>query len=142
MHSTIRERIDDNFRAVVSSIWIFVLLNILFRDVHEIVRPGAIEEYMASSVSELTFLASGVALTLFISMVVLTRVLPYQSARWTNLTVPLIALLGMFTSAPRDLDDIWFLIVEAIGLLAVIWLAWNWRIEDSAGSEAETVPVN
>ena len=130
MEPTIRERINAERRAVVSSLWTFVLFNMLFRDIHEFARPGAIEEFMSMSVEEGILLASGVALTAFISLIVLSRVLPYRAARWANLTVSIVALGAMSINAPNDLDDIWFLAVEAVGLLAIIWLAWTWRPQD------------
>lgn len=130
MEPTIRERINAERRAVVSSLWTFVLFNMLFRDIHEFARPGAIEEFMSMSVEEGILLASGVSLTAFISLIVLSRVLPYRAARWANLTVSIVALGAMSINAPNDLDDIWFLAVEAVGLLAIIWLAWTWRPQD------------
>jgi hypothetical protein len=130
MEPTIRERINAERRAVVSSLWTFVLFNMLFRDIHEFARPGAIEEFMSMSVEQGILLASGVSLTAFISLIVLSRVLPYRAARWANLTVSIVALGAMSINAPNDLDDIWFLAVEAVGLLAIIWLAWTWRPQD------------
>jgi hypothetical protein len=142
MEPTMRERIGANRRAVLSSLWIFVLLNMLFRDIHEIFRPGAFEEYTSLTVSEATFLAAGVGLTLFISMIVLTRVLPYRLNRWANLLVPVVALGSMLTNAPRDLDDVWFLAVEAVGLLVIAWLAWTWRSGDMAGHDVRSVTLS
>ena len=47
MEFTISNRINADRRGVLSSLWIFVLFNMLFRDIHEFLRPGAIEEFMA-----------------------------------------------------------------------------------------------
>ena len=127
MEPTLRQRISAERRSVLSSLWTFVLFNMLFRDMHELLRPGAIEEFMSTDVAEGTLLASGVALTLFISMIVLTRVLPYRATRWANLAVAGVALGGMSANAPRDVEDVWFLEVETVGLLAIIWLSWTWR---------------
>jgi hypothetical protein len=132
VEETIRARISAERRAVLSSLWTFVLFNMLFRDIHEFARPGAIEEFMSMSVDEGILLASGVSLTVFISLIVLSRVLPYRAARWANLTVSIVALGGMSINAPNVLDDIWFLVVEAIGLLAIIWLCWTWRPQDES----------
>ena len=141
MDPTIRERIGAERRAVVASLWTFVLFNMLFRDIHEFLRPGAIEEFMSTSVAEGTLLASGVALTLFISMIVLTRVLPYRATRWANLAVAGVALGGMAANAPRDVDDVWFLAVEVVGLLAIIWLSWTWRPQAESAVHAGALGV-
>ena len=75
------QRVKADRRGVLSALWTFVLLNMLFRDIHELSRPGAIEEFMSATVSEATLLASGVALSVFISMVMLCRVLPHRANR-------------------------------------------------------------
>ena len=113
---------------MLSALWIFVLLNMLFRDVHEFVGPG-IEELMATDVADGVLLASGVVLTLFIAMIVLNRVLSVAAARWTNLAVSAVAIAGIVANPPGDPDDIWFFAVEMVALLAIIGLAWTWRQE-------------
>ena len=134
MKTAISNRIDADRRGVLSSLWIFVLFNMLFRDIHEFARPGAIEEFMATSVAEGTLLAAGVVLTLFISMIVLNRVLPSGAARWANLAASVVAIASMVANAPRDLDDVWFFGVETLALLAIIGLAWTWRTDPSDSS--------
>lgn len=125
----------------MSSLWMFVLLNMLFRDMHELARPGAIEEFMSMEVAEGALVASGVALTVFISMITLSRVLPYRATRLTNLAVPVVALGGMFVAPPNDLDDVWFLVVEIVGLLAIIWLSWTWRPGPDSAVPVEEMSV-
>ena len=39
------------FKAVLSALWIFFLLNMLFRDIHELFRPGLLEEMMTGIVN-------------------------------------------------------------------------------------------
>jgi hypothetical protein len=142
MEPTMRERIEANRRDVLSSLWIFVLFNMLFRDVHEFARPGWIEELMSMDVAEGLLLASGVVLTMFISMIVLSRVLPLRGARWGNLIVSAIAIVSMIANPPGDLDDIWFFAVEVLALLAIVGLAWTWRQEGSSGAAVGGQPVS
>jgi hypothetical protein len=133
MEPTIKERITTQRRAVLSSLWIFVLLNMLFRDIHEFGRPGAIEEMMAQDVPEWLLLAAGIVLTAFISMIVLSRLLPRRTARLANMVVGVVAIAGMAGNPPRDLDDLWFAAVEVAALLAIIGLSWTWRSDDEIG---------
>ncbi len=126
VESPLRDRIAADRRGVLSSLWAFVLLNMLFRDMHEFARPGAIEEFMAMDVPQGLLLASGVVLSLMISMVVLNRVLPAGLARRLNVGVALLAIAGMAGMPPGDLDDVWFAAVELVALVAVIRLAWTW----------------
>jgi len=126
---TISNRIKADRRGVLSSLWIFVLFNMLFRDIHEFARPGWIEELMSMEVAEGLLLASGIVLSLFISMIVLNRVLSSRAARWANVTVSVVAIAAMVANPPGDLDDIWFFAVELLALLAIIGLAWTWRTD-------------
>lgn len=134
MESTVSNRINADRRGVLSSLWIFVLFNMLFRDIHEFARPGAIEEFMAMEVAEGLLLAAGIVLSLFISMIVLNRVLPSGAARWANVTVSVVAIASMVANPPGDLDDIWFFVVEILALLAIISLAWTWRTDPAERS--------
>ena len=134
MESTISERINADRRGVLSSLWIFVLLNMLFRDIHEFARPGWIEELMSMEVADGLLLASGIVLSLMISMIVLNRVLSSRAARWTNVSVSVVVIASMVANPPGDLDDIWFFAVEILALLAIIGLAWTWRTDPAERS--------
>ncbi|MDH5421476.1 MAG: DUF6326 family protein [Acidimicrobiia bacterium] len=134
MDNTISTRIRADRRGVLSSLWIFVLFNMLFRDIHEFARPGWIEELMTMEVAEGLLLVSGMVLSLFISMIVLSRVLPFRAARWANLAVSVLAIAAMLANLPGDLDDTWFFAIEILALLAVIGIAWTWRADPAERS--------
>jgi hypothetical protein len=136
---TISNRITADRRGVLSSLWIFVLLNMLFRDIHEFLRPGAIEEFMAQEASEGLLLASGIVLSLMISMIVLNRVLSSGAARWANAAIAVVTIAGMLANPPGDLDDIWFFAVEILALLAIVGLAWTWRTDPAERSHDAAV---
>ena len=129
MDHTISNRIRADRRGVLSSLWIFVLFNMLFRDIHEFARPGWIEELMSMEVAEGLLLVSGMVLSLFISMIVLNRVLPSKAARWANVAVAALAIAAMLANPPGDLDDTWFFAIEILALLAIIGIAWTWRVD-------------
>ena len=101
----------------------------LFRDIHEFARPGWIEELMSMEVAEGLLLVSGMVLSLFISMIVLNRVLPSKAARWANVAVAALAIAAMLANPPGDLDDTWFFAIEILALLAIIGIAWTWRVD-------------
>lgn len=123
---------DDRRRILLSTLWIFVLLNILFRDVHELFRPGVLDA-MASGVmngrevTEQVMLAGAIAVELMIVMVILSQILPQSLARWGNLAIAAIAALGQISLGTNDLDDGFFLIMELAGLAGIFYLAITWR---------------
>ena len=72
--------VTTNRKATLSAAWIFMLLNVIFRDLHELFRPGMLAEMMTGTVNgigmtEQTLLLAGIALEIPIGMVILSRVL-------------------------------------------------------------------
>ena len=118
-----------DIKARLSTLWIFILFNMLFRDIHEFARPGFIDELINSNVSEMVLLQAGFLLELLIGMVLLSRLLPYRLNRWANMIVPIIAIVAIVAAGFNDLDDILFGTFEIGAALLIIWMAWQWREE-------------
>jgi hypothetical protein len=123
-------------KSVLSTAWIFVLLNVIFRDLHELFRPGMLQEMLSGTVNGVTvtnqvLLLGGVMLQLPLAMVLLSRVLPDRASRWANLVAALAAVATVLvptlvTSTP-DPDDWLFAAAELVGLSFIIGSAWRWR---------------
>lgn len=141
MEPTTLDRIKTHRRTVLSSLWAFILLNMLFRDMHEFARPGWIEELMVMQVDQGLLLASGVLLTAFISMIVLSQILSRRAARWSNIGLAIVFILSSVVNPPGDLDDVWFFAVVLVGLVAIIALAWTWREESPAEVDTSLLTV-
>ena len=121
-----------NRKAVLSTLWIFILLNMLFRDMHEFARAGFIEEIMSMVVAQETLLIAGIVLEIPIGMVILSRLLPYRWNRLANIVASIFVIVIALSFGTNDLDDIWFLGVEVIALLGIIWYAWTWTLQKEA----------
>lgn len=124
-------------RGKLSSLWIFVLINMLFRDMHEFARVGFLEGILEANAtgtqaSDGTLLVAGIVLELAIGMIVLSRFLSARINRWANLGVASIFILTTigFNLAP-DLDDLFFAGMEIVGLIAIITVAWRWNHESA-----------
>lgn len=124
-------------RGKLSSLWIFVLINMLFRDMHEFARVGFLEGILEANAngtqaSDGMLLIAGIVLELAIAMIILSRFLNVRLARLTNLVVASIFILATigFNLAP-DLDDLFFAGMELIGLVAIIVIAWRWKHESA-----------
>lgn len=122
-----RQMLTVETKAKLSTLWIFVLLNVIFRDLHELAKPEYLEELINGQVSELMLLLAGFMIEVPIAMVLLSRLLPYGANRWTNITVAVILILLIIAYGTNDLDDTFFLIVEIAALSFTIWSAWRWR---------------
>jgi len=122
-----------NTRTVLSTLWIFVLLNLFAKDLHELGRPGMLEQVMAGVVDGVTItdklmLLGGVMFEIPILMVLLSQILPYKFNRRANIGAgALTIMMEVFTNLNPDLDNIFFLAIKILALLSVVWVAWKWK---------------
>ena len=124
--------VEIDKRALLSTLWIFVLLNIIFRDIHEFFRLGLLEEMMTgivngNQVTEQVMLIGAFMVEIPILMVLLSRILNYRINRWANIIIGAVTIALVIGMGQKDLDDIFFATVEVIALSAIIWLAGKWR---------------
>ena len=112
--------------ALLSTLWIFVLFNMIFRDLHQFANKVFVEELMSSEFPEELVLVFGFVIEIPIVMVLLSRILKNNINKWANVIAALITLLGLLSTLPSaDMDDIFFTIIETAGLIAVILIAWK-----------------
>ena len=119
-------------KAKLSTLWMFYLFNTIFRDIHEFVEPGFIEQVMTGTfngtqITEQLLLFGGFVVEVPISMVLLSRLLPYATNRWANIIGAVITLLFEINNGTTDLDDTLHMIFEIAALSFIIWSAWRWR---------------
>ncbi len=121
-------KVEIDKKALLSTLWIFVLLNVIFRDLHEFFRAEMIEEIITGTpVSEQVMLIGGIMMEIPILMVLLSRILNYRINRWANIIIGAVTIALIIGLGQKDLDDIFFATIEVIALSAVIWLAVKWR---------------
>ncbi len=121
-------RVEIDKKALLSTLWIFVLLNLIFRDIHEFFRAGLLEEMMTgvvngNQVTEQVMLIGAFMVEIPILMVILSRILNYRINRWANIIIGAVTIALVIGMGQKDLDDIFFATVEVIALSAIIWLA-------------------
>lgn len=116
----------------LSTLWIFYLFNVIFRDLHEFVEPGFLEQVMTGTfngipITEQLLLFGALVAEVPISMVLLSRWLPYGANRWANIIAAAITLAFEINNGTTDLDDTFHMVIEMAALLFIIGLAWQWR---------------
>ncbi len=124
--------IGMDVKALLSTLWSFVLFNMIFRDLHEFGRPGFIEEIMTGivngvQITEKLMLLGGIMAEVPISMVLLSRVLKYRINRWANIFAGTITISMIINNGARDLDDVFFATIEVLSLSLIVWCAWKWH---------------
>ncbi len=119
------------WQAVLSGLWVYFLLNILFRDLHELFRAGFLEQALAGMVNgvmvtEINLLYGGIALQIPLLGTVLSRLLNQLICRRMNLiasTCMFVAIVAFNTNP--DMDDLLFAFMELLALLAIFGFAWR-----------------
>jgi hypothetical protein len=119
-------------KAKFSTLWMFYLFNVIFRDIHEFVEPGFIEQIMTGTfngmqITEELLLFGGFVAAVPISMVLLSRLLPYGANRWANIIAAVITLGFEINNGTTDLDDTFHMVFEMAALCFIICSAWRWR---------------
>jgi hypothetical protein len=119
-------------KAKLSTLWMFYLFNVIFRDIHEFVEPGFIEQIMTGTfngiqITEELLLFGGFVAEVPISMVLFSRLLPYGANRWANIIAAVITLGFEINNGTTDLDDTFHMVIEMAALSFIIWSAWRWR---------------
>ncbi len=116
-------------RAVLSMLWIFVVLNFIYADVFGLFfDPAALTQTSDLSSGSVLFFA--VIMETAMVMVLLPRVLPYAWNRWTNIGAAILhiaVLAWSLTEGGVTSFYAFFVTVEIATLLFVIWYAWSWR---------------
>ncbi len=125
-----------DMKALLSTLWIFVLFNLIFRDLHDLFRPGLLEEMMTgivngTRVTDEMLLVGGIMMEIPISMVLLSRVLQYKLNRWANIITGAISIAFVIGTGAKDLDDIFFATIEVVALSLIVWYAWKWPKQEA-----------
>ena len=116
----------------LSALWLFILLNVIFRDIHQFTMKSHLEMlltgyYNGMEVTEQLMLVGGMVLEIPISMVLFSLLLKRSLNRIINLIAVLISAGLFLVEPPSDLDDWFFKIVEFIGFIAILSTAWKWK---------------
>ena len=117
--------------TLLSALWLFILLNIIFRDIHQFVLKSHLEMlrtgyYNGTLITDELMLMGGFFALVPISMVLLSLVL---ERRWLR---PVSAFGVVFTAGPAlmapptDMDDVLHFSVAFCALAAISWIAWRW----------------
>lgn len=137
------KKITKDRKVTLSTLWVFYILNILYADVITLMQANfsnygsstkalkTVEdaELVSTIASPEMLLASAIFLELGMVMIVLSRLLKYGINRWANIVIAILHTLGLLASllvGSPTIYYIFFVIVEVITLLFIVWYAWTW----------------
>lgn len=128
------EPIKLNFK--LSALWLFILLNIIFRDIHQFTMKSHLEMlltgiYNGTPVTEELILLGGFLVEIPILMCLLSLLLLRKWSRPLNLIASVLTIGVLLAEPPSDLDDTFFKIIEFATIMWIMWTAWKWKPETS-----------
>ncbi|MDW3652705.1 MAG: DUF6326 family protein [Bacteroidia bacterium] len=113
-------------QSLLSSLWIFVLFNMILRDLHEFPTEGYIEEMMGLHLSEESMLFFAFIVEIPILMVILPRILTDKANKWMNLIAVILSSLGILYTLPGGhLDEYFFAAMNLGAFFLIIRTAWR-----------------
>ena len=122
----------NDLRPTLAVLWLFAILNMVFRDIHEFTMASTINEVLSGTVngnpmSETVLLIGAFAVELLLLAFLFTALLPPRKSRAMNLVLVPAAVAGMFFIPPADPDDYFFAAVELCAFAARFLMAWRWN---------------
>jgi len=146
MQTTNKSAGPKDRRIVLSTLWIFAMLNYVYADIltlyfNATLQPEAWKQFQSGQVGSIHItqgfvLVGGILMETAIAMVLLSRVLPYRANRWANIIVGGIQTVEVAWSLTGpvywNLFYVFFAAIEIACTLFIIWYAWTWRRPEGA----------
>lgn len=120
-------------KALLSTLWIVVMFNMLKADILSLFIPGTVDEVVKfageTPITQL-MLGGAVMIEIAILMIILSRVLKYKLNRWANIIASIITIAFVIGGGSSYPHYIFIATVEVIFLLFIIWTAWRWKEQE------------
>lgn len=126
---------DLERKSLLSTLWIFVLLNMVYADILGMLRPGYLDflNQISQQLTDSTVLLFAVFMEVAIAMILLSRVLAYKANRWAHfIAIPLTILWVVVPALMPSLGEItplsyvFFASVEVVTMAFIFWYVWQW----------------
>ena len=128
-------------RIKLAALWLFILFNIIFRDIHQFALKSHIEMLLTGTyngvvITEELMLFGAIMVQVPVVMVPASVLLSRRVCRPGTYIAAVLATAGMVSNAPTDLDDVFHLVVQLLAMVGIVGLAWTWRSPASSAAMA------
>ena len=122
----------EHVRGKLSTLWVFLLFNMVFADIFSFMYPGALQQIMTGNtdgthVTPVFLLIAAAVTEIPIAMVFLSRLLKNGVNRWVNTVGGVITIVWVVALGSMTAPYIFFASIEVVCSLAIVWLAWRWH---------------
>lgn len=143
MRSTTTNPERASRRAILSTLWIFVLFNYVYADVAMMNFNPGFYARVAAAMSPGFVLLATVLVEIPIAMIFLSRVLPYRSNRWANILAggESTAFVGLtLIGGTMPAFYVFIALIEIASTVFIIWYAWRWSAPRPEGTRPGAQP--
>jgi Ni,Fe-hydrogenase I cytochrome b subunit len=126
-------------RVVLSTLWIFAVLNYIYADIYSlffnpVLQPELTKRFAQGYAGDIQItqgfvLVTAVLMETAIAMVLLSRLLPFRANRWANILSGGLHTLFVAWSLIGDTPTSFYAMFAAIEVtctLFIVWYAWKW----------------
>ena len=133
----------EDRKAVLSTLWIFAVLNYLYCDLMGLMDAPVLKQYLAGTVGGMQvtqsfLLGAAVLMEIPIAMVLLSRTLGYRANRWANIgagaLMTVVQCATLFAGSGPTIYYQFFSLFEIACTLFIVWKAWTWSNPDAITS--------
>ncbi|MBU2558532.1 MAG: hypothetical protein KJ578_12200 [Bacteroidetes bacterium] len=130
-------------KILLSTLWIFAILNYLYCDIMGIMDVNLLKQYLTGTVNgmemnENFLLGAAILMEIPIAMVLLSRILNYRYNRWANIIAGVIMTLVQTATLFAVEPTKYYLFCSMIEIgttVSIVWLAWKWIIPGKVNNE-------
>ena len=124
-------------KAILSTLWIFVMFNYLYADLVMMIVNPAVYQKMAARMTDGVVLGFTVLMEILIAMVLLSRILKYRANRWANIIAGVVGtvFVAMTLGGKPPAFYVFLSAIEIACTLFIVWYAWTWPNPEEQNSE-------
>ena len=117
----------------LSTLWIFIMFNMVFADILSFMYPGTLREVLTGyaggvHVTPGFLLGAAIVTEIPIAMIVLSRVLKHGANRWANIVAGVITIAYVIGGGSlNQIHYLFFAAMEVACAVLIVWYAWQWR---------------
>jgi Family of unknown function (DUF6326) len=138
----------EDRKALLSTLWVFVMFNYLYCDVIGLMDPGLLKQFMAGNVGGMQInqgflLGAAILMEIPISMVLLSRILKYGANRWANIIAGVmmtaVQASSLFFGSSPTIYYMFFSVIEIGCTALIVWSAWKWADPESSSMKNKLI---
>ena len=125
-------------KIILSTVWVFVLMNMIYADILGMLKPGYIDNLnrLSQELSGEAVLVFSFLMEIPIVMILLSRILKRKANRLANLIAAPLSILWVVVPAfmtslgSTPLSYVFFATVESLAMLFIAGYAYRWPVRE------------